>query len=293
MLSKIDPRLLIALGAVVFSTGGVAIKATTLTGWQVAAFRSGVACLVLFAFIPSIRKAFSWRVILVSITYATTLTLFVLANKLTTAANTIFLQSTAPLYLLFLGPLLLKEHTHRRDLWFMLAMAAGMALFFVSIDSPTETAPAPLAGNVLAAIAGLSWALTLLGLRWLALRSPEGPAAAAATGNLLTLLVCAFWAFPVIDSVPRDWLLIAYLGLFQIGFAYIVVTIGMRRVSALESSLLILVEPVLNPVWVWLFLGERPGQLALAGGLIIIVSVAARTLQKRRVVARKRCRALD
>ena len=108
---------------------------------------------------------------------------------------------------------------------------------------------------------------------------------AVVAGNLLACLAALPFALPVPSAELSDWAVIVYLGLFQIGFAYILVTTGMRRVSALESSLLVLVEPVLNPVWVWLFLGERPGWLALLGGLIIIASVAARTLQQRRIVA--------
>lgn len=283
MFARIDARVLIVVGAVLFSTGGAAIKATTLSGWQVAAFRSGVAALVLFLVLPAVRRHLSWRVLLVSVAYAAMITLYVLANKLTTAANTIFLQSTAPLYLLILGPLVLHEHIHKRDLWFMGALATGLALFFVSVDAPTQTAPAPLLGNILGGLAGFCWALTLLGLRWLARRSgPDSAAAAAATGNLLTFFLCAYWAFPVIDSTSTDWLLVAYLGVFQIGFAYVLVTAAMHRVSALEASLLVLIEPVLNPVWAWLFLGEVPGQLALVAGLIILLSIVARTLQQRR-----------
>lgn len=283
VLSKVDPRLLIVLGAILFSTGGAAIKGTTLTGWQVAAFRSGIAAIALVLLVPSVRRCLSWRIAPVAVAYATTLTLFVLANKMTTAANTIFLQSTAPLYLLFLGPLLLNESVHKRDLWFMAALGLGLALFFVSVEPPTATAPAPLAGNVLGALAGLSWALTLLGLRWLALRPQHGsPAAAAAAGNLLTFVACAALAFPVLHSTPQDWVLVGYLGVFQIGVAYALVTTGMQGVSALEASLLILVEPVLNPVWAWALLGEQPTPLALLGGGVIVVSIIARTVTRRR-----------
>lgn len=282
MIARLDPRLAIVLGAVLFSTGGAAIKATTLSGWQVAAFRSGVAALALVLLVPSVRRHISWRIVPVALAYATTLILFVLANKMTTAANTIFLQSTAPLYLLFLGPLLLHEPVHRRDLWFMAALATGLALLFFSVDTPTATAPAPVAGNVLGALAGVCWALTLLGLRWLALRPDAGsPAAAAAAGNLLTFVACAAFAFPVYESTPLDWWLIAWLGVFQIGVAYALVTAGMRGVAALEASLLILVEPVLNPVWAWAFLGERPAALALLAGALIMASIAVRTLQQR------------
>ncbi len=282
MLERIDPRLLIVLGALLFSTGGAAVKGTTLDGWQVAAFRSGVAFVALVVFVPAARRGWSLRLVPVAFAYAAMLTCFVLGNKLTTAANTIFLQSTAPLYVLLLGPLLLREPVHRRDLVFLFVVAVGLSLFFVSIDTPTHTAPSPLAGNLLGALAGFFWALTLLGLRWLALEPQSGsPAAAAAMGNLVAFVVGAGFAFPVTSSVAADWWLIGYLGVVQIGLAYVLLTAAIHRVRALEASLLILVEPVFNPVWAFLLLGEIPGVLAVIGGAIILTATIVRTLRAR------------
>src|SRR3954466_14252584 len=115
-------RLLLALAALLFSTAGAGFKATTLTAWQVAGFRSGIAALVLLAVLPEARRGWSWRIVPIAVTYAATLLLFVLPTRLTTAANAIFLQSTAPLYLLLIGPLLLHEPVHRADLAYMLAV---------------------------------------------------------------------------------------------------------------------------------------------------------------------------
>ncbi len=283
MLERVDARLLIVLGAVLFSTGGAAIKGTDLNAWQVAGFRSGVAFLALVLLVPAVRQGWNLRVVPVAIVYAATLTLYVAGNKYTTAANTIFLQSTAPLYLLILGPWLLKERVQTSDLWFMVAMAAGLSLFFVSLDAPSETAPAPLLGNTLGAMAGICWAFTLLGLRWLARQPGAGsPATAAAVGNLMAFVICAPWAFPVVDSSAADWWVILYLGVMQIGVAYVLVTAAMSRVSALEASLLILVEPVLNPVWAWVLVGETPGRFAIVGGGIILAATVVRTIQQRR-----------
>jgi drug/metabolite transporter (DMT)-like permease len=160
-------RLQILGAALLFSTGGAAVKASSLTNWQLACFRSGVAALVLLLFMPSWRGFWHPRCLLVGVAYGATMILYVTGNKLTTAANVIFLQATAPVYLLFLGPRLLGERVERRDLFFTAALAIGMALFFVGSEAPQTTAPAPLAGNVVGALAGLSWALTILGLRWL------------------------------------------------------------------------------------------------------------------------------
>ena len=168
----------------------------------------------------------------------------------------------------------------------MAAMAAGLALFFISVDAPSETAPAPLVGNLLGALAGITWALTLLGLRWVARRGDGGsPAAAATLGNLFAFLACAPLAFPLGSTTGMDWLLVVYLGVLQIAVAYALVTAAMHRITALEASLLLLVEPVLNPVWAWLVHGEVPGALAIAGGAVILAATAARTLQQRRLAA--------
>src|ERR1035437_2202074 len=139
--SPLRNRLLLVAAAVLFSTGGAAIKAAALTPWQVASFRSGVAALALLLVVPEARKGWSWRVAPVGAAYAATLILFVLATRLTTAANAIFLQSTAPLYLLLLGPWLLREPIRRSDIVYILAIAAGMALF--SLGAPRAAASPP------------------------------------------------------------------------------------------------------------------------------------------------------
>ena len=164
--------------AALFSTGGAAIKSVALSAWQVASFRSGVATLVILAALPGARRRWTWPAIAVGVAYAATMVLFVLSNKLTTAANAIYLQATSPLYLLVLSPLVLKEPIRRRDLVFMAALAVGLGLFFVGLDAPSATAPNPLAGNFAAVGAGFFWALTVTGLRGLGRR--RSPAATLA-----------------------------------------------------------------------------------------------------------------
>jgi drug/metabolite transporter (DMT)-like permease len=273
-------RVKVLAGAALFSTGGLAIKLCPLTPWQVAAFRPAVAALTLAVFFPAaLRAARNWRSLVVALPYAATIILFTLATRATTAAHAIFLQDTAPLYVLLLGPWLLGERIGRRDLWFVGVMAAGMLLLFAGTAAPAATAPDPARGNPLATASGLSWALTLMGLRWLA-AGPQGSGDAALggalTGNALAALTAAWFAFPVLDSTPLAWALIAYLGVFQIGCAYALIAAAMPRLPALEVSLLLLVEPVLNPVWVWLALGERIGLLAIAGCAVILAATALR-----------------
>jgi drug/metabolite transporter (DMT)-like permease len=205
--------------------------------------------------------------------------LFVAANKLTTAANTIFLQSTAPLYLLLLAPWVLREPVQRRDLLFMASVAAGLVTILAGGQPALDSAPNPALGNAVAACSGVSWAFTLLGLRW-ASQAPRAellPTALVA-GNLLTFLVALPLAFPVERASAADGAIVAYLGVFQIGLAYVCLGAGVRRVSALEASLILLLEPALNPLWAWLLHGEAPGLRVLIGGVAILAATTVRTV---------------
>jgi DME family drug/metabolite transporter len=281
--SPLRNRLLLFTAALLFSTGGAAIKAATLTGWQVACFRSGVAAAVLLAVLPEARRAWSWRIVPVAAAYAATLITFVLANRLTTSANAIFLQSTAPLYLLLLSPLLLREPIHRADLLYMAAVVAGMMVFFAGTETAVATAPDPPKGNAIAAFSGLLYALMLAGLRWLA-RAKEGSSGVAtvALGNLFACAAALPMALPVAAGAEGNIVVILYLGIVQIGIAYVCLTRAMRHVPALEASTLLMLEPAMNPVWTWLVHGERPAAWSLAGGLVILSATLANTWRQSR-----------
>lgn len=276
-------RLLLVTAAVLFSTGGAAIKATAFSAYQVASLRSGIAALTLLLLIPAARRGWSWRALAVGVTYAATLFLFVVANKLTTSANTIFLQSTAPLYLLVLAPWLLREPLRLKDVWFMVAVGVGLALFFVTRDAPVATAPDPFTGNLLAAISGVTWALTLIGLRWLgSTNGGESQYPAMVAGNALVFIVVLPLALPLAQSTPLDWGVIIYLGAIQIGVAYACLAKGIRDVPAVEASILLLVEPALNPLWAWGIHGEVPSVLALTGAGIIFGATVVRSVMESR-----------
>jgi DME family drug/metabolite transporter len=235
---------------------------------------------------PSARRGWTRQAFVVGIAYAGCLTLFVLANRLTTAANTIFLQSTAPLYLLFLAPWLLKEPVRREDLGFMLAVGIGLALFFVGVEQPAATAPDPKRGNLLALGSGFCWALAVCGLRWLGSSEGRGsPAAAVVSGNLTAFLVGFPLALPVGSHTAGDWAIIGYLGVFQIALAYVFVTNAIQLIPALEASVILLLEPVLNPVWAWVVQRETPGAWALLGGAIILGATTYRSWAESRVAA--------
>lgn len=278
-------RLLVAAAALLFSTGGAAVKATSLSGWQTAGFRSLVAAVSLLVLVPEARRGWSRRVVLPAVAYALTLVLFVLANKLTTSASAIFLQSTAPAYLLLLGPLVLKEPLRRSDLLFGAVLAAGIAMFFVGGESGSATAPDPVRGNLLAALSGASWACTLVALRWLAHSQAEsGALATVALGNVFAFLICVPMAFPV-RFAAADAGTIVYLGLIQIGLGYVCLTRGVRHVPAFESSILLMLEPVMNPVWTWLLHAERPGGWAAAGCLVVLAATLVHLAHSRRQTA--------
>jgi len=278
-------RLELVATAVLFSTGGAAIKATALTGWQTACFRSGIAAIAVLLLAPAARRNWGWRPALVGVAYSATMVMFVTANKLTTAANTIFLQYTAPLYLLIISPLLLKERVRRADLLLMVVLAAGIGLFLAAGQPASATAPDPFRGDVIAAASGIAWALTIAGLRWLESRGAGAGAGAGMTtvamGNLITFLACLPMSVPVARTATADWLVMGYLGLFQIGLAYVLLTRAVGKVPALEASLLLLIEPALNPAWAWLVHGERPVPLALAGAALILAGTAARVYMGR------------
>lgn len=271
-------RLEIVGAALLFSTGGAAIKATALTGWEVAGLRSGIAALVLLVALPAARRGFTLRALAVAVAYAATVVLFVTGNKLTTSAATIFLQSTAPLYVLLAGPWLLRERATRLDLVAMVPVVAGLLMVFLGAGPPARTAPDPLRGNIVAALSGVSWAATIMGLRWMSSGGPGAgtPMAAVVMGNLLAFIGCAPFFGPLAAG-PRDWLAVGYLGVFQIGAAYALLTAAVPRLRALEVSLLVLVEPAVNPLWTWLVHGEDPGAWTVAGGALILGATTVRS----------------
>ena len=285
-------RLQLVLAALCFSTAGAAIKWCGFGPSQIAAIRALVAMLAILVLIPESRHGWSWRVGLVGVGYAAAGLLFVFANKLTTAANTVFLQATNPLFVVVLAPWLLGEPVTRGDLRFMGVLALGLALLFVGGGQRQfATAPEPLLGNVLAAGSAVAWAFTVTGYRWLARQRSEhgaghGPiAAAAACGNLIVFLACLPAALPLAAGRPSDWVIVIFLGVFQLGLAYVFLSRAITRVPALEASLFLLVEPVLSPVWAWLAHGETPGPLAAIGGVVILAATALKSWRDTAVVA--------
>ena len=269
-----SPLLLVLAAALLWSTGGLFIKWTALSAYQLSFWRSLLAVLTVAIFTRREGFGINGITVVTSILYAGLLLLFVVATKLTTAANAIFLQYTAPIYVLVLEPLFYKEKFRRGDLWTVMACIAGMTLFFVG-----ELRPQDVSGNLTALASGLCFAFYILLLRHT--RSQQvNRASSVIYGNLILVFALApagLAAIPIMTT--HDVVVVSYLGVVQIGVAYTLFTLGMARgVRSLDAGIVGYIEPVLNPVWVFLLLGERPSHWALVGGAIIISAVLAHTI---------------
>jgi drug/metabolite transporter, DME family len=271
---KFSPLLFVIAAAVLWSTGGLFIKWTSLSGLELSFGRSLLAAITVAIFTRHEGFGLNKVTALASVLYAALLLLFVLATKETTAANAIFLQYTAPVYLLILEPLLYKEKFRSRDLITVTLCVVGMSLFFVG-----KLRPQDVTGNLMALASGFCFACYFLLLRHSKSRAVNR-ASSVIYGNLLVVLIAA----PVgLKALPRmsmhDALSVLYLGVVQIGLAYTLFTVAMARgVRSLDAGIIGYVEPVLNPIWVFLVLGERPSAWALLGGSIIVVAVVCHTL---------------
>ncbi|HSK10668.1 MAG TPA: DMT family transporter [Vicinamibacterales bacterium] len=279
------PRLEVLVAAILFSTGGAVIKAVTMSAWQVACFRAGIAAVTLLLLVPDARRV-SRRALVVGVVQAATFVTFVLANRLTTAASAVFLQATAPLWLILLGPLLLGERSRRGEAPFVVVLFLGVVLLMWGTPVPSATAPDTALGNVVGVVSGLMWALTLAGLRWAGREGAKGGSftAPSATmwGNVMACVVCLPLALPVGAASAGDWILLLYLGVVQVGLAYVFLARGLGRIPAVEASLLLLLEPALSPYWAWLAHGEQPGLLSILGGATIVTATTWRSIRPSR-----------
>jgi drug/metabolite transporter, DME family len=277
----VPPLLLIFAAALVWSTGGLFIKWSSLGPVELSFGRAIFAAATVAFFTRREGFGFNYLTAITSILYAGLLLCFVIATKLTTAANAIFLQYTAPVYLLVLEPLLYKEKFRLADFLTVVACIAGMSLFFLGkLESRAVT------GNLVALASGLCMALYFL-----LLRHPHSQkinrASSVIYGNLLLALVTGmlmlFFGYPVARVGALDAAIVMYLGVVQLGLGYTLFTLGIARgVRSLQAGIIGYIEPVLNPLWVFLFLGERPSTWAILGGAIIIVAVILHTLKARR-----------
>ena len=277
--TQFPPIIYVLFAVVIWSTGGVLIKLTSLDAYQVTFFRSLLAAFTVLAI--TYRKSgikIDLFGIATSIIYALLLFLFVWATKKTTAANAIFLQYTAPIYILALGPFVIGERFHFRDLIAVVFCIGGMSLFFVGqlrIDD--------YQGNIAALLSGV-----FLGLYILLLRHPRAerlnPAVAVIYGNLLLAVLTLPSGISALSTITvSDAVYVSFLGIVQIGIAYLLFIKGVRGgTRPLDASLVGFIEPLLNPVWVYVFYHEQPSEWALLGGGAIILTVATHAVMQER-----------
>jgi DME family drug/metabolite transporter len=261
--------LSVAAAATLWSSGGLFIKLAPMPGLTVACGRSLIAAIFyLLVLRPRMRSA-KWTT---AIAYAGCVVTFVAATKLTTSANAIFLQYTGPAYVLLLGPWLLDEPFRLIDAICVALSLAGMSLFFVG-----KVEQGQMLGNGLAALSGVFFAFAVVFLRRDAKRGQGDALPSTTLGNLIAALCTLPWAWQA-HFTGTGVMVLLYLGIVQLGIAYLLFIRGVRHIPAGEASLVSMLEPVLNPVWVFLGYGEKPGVWTLAGGGIVIAAVVIRTL---------------
>ena len=260
----------VAAAALLWSSGGLFIKIAPMPALAVACGRAAIAsAFYLLVLRPDLRRAR----LATALAYGATIVTFVTATRLTTAANAIFLQYTGPAYVLALAPWLLGEKFEKLDAICVALSLLGMSLFFVG-----KLEAGQLAGNLVAALSGVFFALTILFIRRDA-KGGQGDAMPSMTmGNLLAAVGTAPFAGALLHLPGRGVLVLLYLGVVQLGVAYWLFARGARHVPAAESSLILMLEPVCNPLWVALGTGERPGPWPLAGGAVVIAAVVLRTV---------------
>lgn len=262
--------ILLVITAILWSTSGLLIKLIDWNPLAITGVRSFFAALLMWGYTkrPKLnRSGWQWAA---ALAYAGTVILFVVANKMTTSANAILLQYTAPIYVVLFARLFLGERTNGIDWVTIVVVLAGMGLFFKE-----ELSPGAFWGNVLAVVSGVCFALTAVLLR----KQRDGvPVESVLLGNLMAAVVAIPFVVKEPLPDPKVWLILALMGFFQIGLSYILYTIALKNVSALEGVLVPLLEPLLNPVWVLIFTGEKPGLWALVGGAIVLCAVTFRSL---------------
>jgi len=256
--------LMLVITALLWSTSGVLVKALSWGPVSILAGRGLFTSIVFLLYMRRLPAKWTrWMLLATSMSILTQF-LFVTSTKLTTAANSIFLQYTAPIYVVLLGYWLLREKPSHSDWVSMGLIFLGLFLFFGD-----QLSPEGFYGNILAVISGVTSAVMMVAFRAQKDAHPED-------SILVASLVMAVLGFPSIlkeSWTVTNWSIVAYLGIFQIGLAFILFTKSIKHIPALEANLIGTLEPILNPVWVFLFLGEAMGSSALLGGLVVLSGV--------------------
>jgi drug/metabolite transporter (DMT)-like permease len=263
--------LLVASAALLWSTGGIGIKWLSEAPLKIAFYRSATAIVALLV----IFRPRTWRwtapFLIGVVSYAACLTTFVLATKWTSSANAIFLQYFGVVWVMLASPAVLGEAFRKRDGIAVSIAFAGMLLFFVG-----KFESRGFAGEIMALVSSGFFATLVL-----ALRKERGSAAEAVVtwGNVLAAVAILPFVRHDLALTTESALVLIFLGVVQIGCAYALFVSGLRYVTATEAALIGMIEPVCNPIWVFLFIGERPGIFSILGGATVLGAIAWRTLK--------------
>ncbi len=257
----------LTLTAVLWSLGGVLIKLVDWHPMALAGARSIIAAAVIGIAFRKQKLSFSRTQWAGAAAYCCCVSLFVISTKLTTAANAILLQYTAPVYVALMSGWLLGENATRRDWLTIFMVLSGMLFFFVD-----KVTTGGMVGNICAVASGVAFALFIIFMR---LQKNDSPYGSVLLGNLLTFALSLFF-WPGNSLQVSNLLGILLLGVFQLGLAYVLYSYAIRHINALQATLITSIEPILNPVWVFLFLGEIPGFYSMVGGLVVLATITLR-----------------
>jgi len=257
----------ILMAALLWSFGGVFSKLIPWSGLSIAAVRSVVAALTIGLYRRSFRFKVTKSTVLASICILLTTVLFMMANKMTSAANAIVLQYTSPLFIIILSLIIFKQKPKKRDLFAVVGVGLGIGLFFFE-----QFQSGSYMGDLLALASGLTFA----GVFFSNKLQGASPIDATFMGNFLGIIFLPFLFFDKQVSANfgwQPWLTILAMGVIQQAGGYIFFSKGIKHTSATTSSIIATLEPILNPLWVFLVVGEIPTPLALVGGLIVLSTV--------------------
>jgi drug/metabolite transporter (DMT)-like permease len=264
---------MLIFAAVLWSSSGVLIKVTDWHPLAILSGRSAVAAILFLAYLRPKRLQWTRLQVIGAIFVVAAQLGFIMATKLTTAANAIFLQYAAPIYVILFGWWLLGERPQRADWLAMPVIFAGLLLFLGE-----DLTWSGFAGNALAIFSGVAMAALIVTMR---LQKDGNPANTILLGNFIGAAVGLPWLLRA-SFTPANVAIITYLGLFQFGLAFILYSAAIKHVPALEATLLLMLEPILNPIWVFLVIGERPGQAAMLGAALVLSAVFLRALHAAR-----------
>jgi len=266
--------------AILWSSGGLFIKLITLTPMQISFFRCSIAAITFAVIFRKKILQYNLLTFVNSLFYAGVLIFYVIAMKTTTAANAIFLQSTAPIYVLIFEPLLNKTKYEKSNIVTIIFCLLRMILFFLD-----DLTPGQLEGNFFGLMSGIFFAALFLGMKK---NDKKYQQSSIFWGNILVAIICLPFIFSIEQLYFSQLWMVSFLGIFQIAIAYAFFSYGLKRVVAVEASIISMIEPVLTPVWVFIGYGEVPATTAIIGGIIILTAISIRTIQMGRALFGRR-----